>query len=68
MLENEKDKMLRKGNASVKEEFHFAGSGEYEPQTITAPNRDAAEQEWLKTRKPVKKVEPLQEENNESTT
>lgn len=66
MNEGEKDKMIRKGNVSTKEEFHFAGSGEYEPQTITAPSREAAEQEWLKTRKPVKNVEPLQEKNNES--
>ncbi len=66
MNEGEKDKMLRKGNASTKEAFHFAGSGEFEPQTITASNREAAEQEWLRTRKPAKKVESLQKENNES--
>jgi hypothetical protein len=45
-------------------EWHFAGSGEYEPQTITAPTREAAHEEWLRTRKPVAKVEPLQEKNN----
>jgi len=38
-------------------EWHFAGSGEYQPQTITAPTREAAHEEWLRTRQPVAKVE-----------
>ena len=65
MINNAKNKITGGEGTAPLEEFHFAGSGEYVPQTITATSREAAEQEWLRTRKPVK-VEPLKEKDNET--
>ena len=34
----------------VKETFHFSGSGEYEPVSIEAENREEAERKWEEIR------------------
>lgn len=47
------------------EEFHFSGSGEYEPQTIRARTREEAEQEWQRTRVPIYKIRVEEENINE---
>ncbi len=45
------------------QEYHFPGGGEYVPQTVLAESREEAEAEYIRTRKPVEKVEP--KETNE---
>jgi len=39
-----------KNKSSAKEIFHFSGSGEYEPVSIEAENREEAERKWEKVR------------------
>ena len=40
-----------------KQEFHFAGTPDYYPQTVLASSLSEAEKNWLKTREPIKKPE-----------
>ena len=63
MISNAKNKQMETDVAEPRE-WHFAGSGEYVPQTITAPTREAAHEEWLRTRKSAAKVETLSEKTN----
>lgn len=40
-----------KTSVAAPQEFHFPGSGQYEPITITANSREEAEKEWIAKRK-----------------
>ena len=61
MQTNERNKMITSAeNKAPLLEYHYAGSGEYLPQTVHARNKTEAEAEWEKTRKPVR-TEPLEE-------
>ncbi len=53
MITNSKNKAVESPNSEQLEDYHFAGSGEYIPQTVRAKSRQAAEEEWRRTRKPV---------------
>lgn len=61
MQKESKDKMIRPSESKTKsgelQEFHFSGSGEYEPTTIKAHSQEEALAEWETVRK---KVEPNQ--------
>ena len=37
-------------NKAVEQEYHFAGSTEFLPATVTAPSKEEAEKIYLKTR------------------
>lgn len=59
-----KNKQMAVGNVSTKspaetgalqEEFFFPGGGEYQPLTVTAENRDQAEEVWKERRIPASK-------------
>lgn len=59
-----KNKQMAVGNVSMKnpaetgvlqEEFFFPGGGEYQPLTVTASDRDEAEEMWKDRRIPVPK-------------
>lgn len=39
--------------SAAKEIFHFSGSGEYEPVSIEASDREEAEKKWEKIRRKV---------------
>ena len=63
MQTNDKNKMITSAENKAPApllEYHFAGSGEYLPQTVHARNKTEAEAEWEKTRKPLR-TEPLKE-------
>jgi len=54
MITNAKNKQLGAEDIETKgevQQFHFAGSLKYQPQTITASTREEAEEKWIKTRK-----------------
>ncbi len=56
MITNAKNTAIRAEDIETKgevQQFHFAGSLKYQPQTITASTREEAEEKWLKTRKKI---------------
>lgn len=61
MITNAKNKIV-----GELQEFHFAGGGEYLPQTIRASSRNEAEKEWLETRVKVEKQIINKEEINKN--
>lgn len=56
MITNAKNKIV-----GELQEFHFAGGGEYLPQTIRASTREEAEKKWIETRVPVGKEKESKE-------
>jgi len=58
MIKNAKNKQIVDSETKIEgelQEFHFAGSGEYEPITILARSREEAEEIWQSKRKKVEK-------------
>lgn len=52
-MKNETPQTEEKTLARTLEEFHFAGSGEYEPITIKAATIEEATAEWERKRTPI---------------
>ena len=60
-MQNEAKETKAQPEAGLKE-FHFPGGGEFIPQTILAKTREEAEAEYIRSRKPVRKVEEVTNE------
>lgn len=58
MIEQAKNKMVNQApeNKTVEQQFHFGGSGQYEPTTVIAHNIEEATEIWKKQRKEIKSL------------
>jgi hypothetical protein len=50
---------MKPESATIKESFHFAGSGEFKPISVEATSYDEAVKKWEDVREPVAPVVPL---------
>ena len=53
MIEQAKNKMVNQApeNKTVEQQFHFGGSGQFEPMTVIAHSIEEATEIWKKQRK-----------------
>jgi hypothetical protein len=58
MIENTKNKMINEApeNKAVEQQYHFGGSGQFEPMTVIAHSIEEATEIWKKQRKPTSQL------------
>lgn len=58
MIENTKNKMVSKSpeNKAIEQQYHFGGSGQFEPMTVIAHSIEEATEIWKKQRKTISQL------------